>query len=73
MDGFEFLHRFSQLSPQIRERCSIYMLSSSIDPSDISRAKSSPYIVDYIEKPLSDEIINTLISEINQKKSEKTI
>lgn len=67
MDGFEFLNHYGRLPTHIHERCSICMLSSSIDPSDIFRAKRSPFVVDYIEKPLSDETINSLISTIEQK------
>ncbi|MBK6400174.1 MAG: hypothetical protein IPF75_18465 [Bacteroidetes bacterium] len=33
----------------------IYMLSSSVDPSDIERATSNPLVTDFIEKPLNKE------------------
>lgn len=41
------------LEKPIKEQFSIYMLSSSIDPSDINRTQINPLIVDLIEKPLN--------------------
>ena len=30
-----------------------YMVSSSIDPRDINRAKDNPEVIEYVEKPVS--------------------
>lgn len=57
MDGFDFLNSFAAFSTQIKERCKVFMLSSSVDPHDISRAEKSEYVFDFIEKPLSEEKI----------------
>lgn len=60
MDGFEFLEKFNELSSIIKQRSKIFMLTSSIDPADVSRAKNSPYVIDFIDKPLSEEKIVAL-------------
>ena len=51
--GWEFLELFKTFSPSVRSQFRIYILSSSIDPLDIERAKQNPLVIDFIEKPLS--------------------
>jgi len=57
MDGFDFLDSFADLPLSIKQKCKVFMLSSSTDPHDVSRAKKSEYVFDFIEKPLSEEKI----------------
>ncbi len=53
MTGWEFLEKFKTFKPSLKEQYNIYILSSSVDPSDIKRAHANPLVVDFIEKPLS--------------------
>ena len=62
MDGFDFLNLYNQLSDKIKNRCKIYMLSSSLDPTDIAKAKNNNDVIDFIEKPLSEEHIVKLFN-----------
>jgi CheY-like chemotaxis protein len=55
MDGFEFLKRYSDLPDQLKRNCIIAMISSSADINDHKRAKESPYVYCFMEKPLSNE------------------
>ena len=55
MTGWEFLEEFDKLNENIKMQFQIYMLSSSVDPSDIERATSNPLLTDFIEKPLNKE------------------
>lgn len=55
MDGFQFLDLFSKLKPATKSNCGIVMLTSSINPSDISKSKSYEYVKRYINKPLSQK------------------
>lgn len=57
MDGFGFLEKFNELSSKIKQQSKIFVLSSSVDPADVLRAKNSPFVLDFIEKPLSEEKI----------------
>ncbi|MGZ5242560.1 MAG: response regulator [Bacteroidia bacterium] len=52
MTGWEFLEEFKTFPESIKQQFNIYMLSSSIDPADIQRAKQHPLVVDFMEKPL---------------------
>lgn len=53
LSGWEFLEKFKTLEESIKRQFDIYILSSSIDPSDIQRAKLNPLVIDFIEKPLN--------------------
>ena len=62
MDGFQFLEEFEKLSEGIRESCRIVMLTSSLNPQDLSKAKKSKYVARYINKPLNGEALGKLSS-----------
>ncbi|MEO8773734.1 MAG: response regulator [Gelidibacter sp.] len=51
MDGWEFIERFTKIEDQFKKNITLYIVSSSIDPADIHRAKSLPNIKDYLIKP----------------------
>ncbi|WP_370090205.1 response regulator [Ekhidna sp.] len=63
MNGWEFLDAF----PQLKNRGDqIYILTSSIDPSDQRKADENPYVTSMLEKPLDREkIANTLAQSGN--------
>lgn len=54
ISGWEFLEKFESFDASIKEQYDIYILSSSVDPSDINRAKTNPLVIDFIEKPLNE-------------------
>lgn len=60
MDGFQFLDEFDKLSDYIKNNSSIIMLTSSINPQDLSKAKKSNYVKKYINKPLTQESLDKL-------------
>lgn len=62
MDGFDFLEEYSNNSPNILEKCKIYILSSSFDPVDINRAKLNKFVSGFIEKPLTEEKLLRIIA-----------
>jgi len=53
MDGFEFMEKFKKLKPEIKNGMKIFMISSSINPTDINKAKTNLEITDYISKPIN--------------------
>lgn len=58
MNGWEFLDAFPQLEDRGDQ---IYILTSSIDPSDQRKADENPFVTSMLEKPLDREkIANTL-------------
>lgn len=59
MDGWQFLDEFTQI--QSSEKILIYIVTSSIDPKDINKAKSYSQVNNYIVKPITVKIIKDLI------------
>jgi CheY-like chemotaxis protein len=53
MNGFEFLEKFEQLDQSIQNETTIIMLSSTIDPDDIERARKHKCVKKLLSKPLS--------------------
>lgn len=54
MDGWEFLEIFQQRFPEFAAKTKIFILSSSINPSDREKAKSESNVVDFLSKPLDE-------------------
>jgi response regulator RpfG family c-di-GMP phosphodiesterase len=59
--GWDFLDKFEKLDAHIKNQIKVYMLSSSVDPKDIEKAKTNSNVVDYIVKPLNREIVLKII------------
>lgn len=55
MDGFQFLTEFEKLGNTVKKKCKIVMLTSSINPQDLSRSKKYLNVKLYLNKPLSHE------------------
>lgn len=53
LDGWQFLDEF--ILVEFAKKIIVFIVSSSIDPSDLEMAKKYPIIKDYIIKPLSSE------------------
>lgn len=62
MDGWEFLEEFLKINEEVRKRITLYVVSSSIDPRDISRAKAFDSVEDYLVKPLSIDALKKVFS-----------
>jgi len=60
MSGFSFLDEFSKFSAAIVARTSVFMLTSSNDARDISRALKYPVVKRYFVKPLTNDILHEL-------------
>ena len=61
MDGFEFLHEFEGLSESYRSNVLITFLTTSNWEKDKNKAyQSGNLIYDFIEKPLSKDMIKTI-------------
>ena len=53
MTGWEVLERFKEFAVPVKEQITIYILSSSVSPIDMELAHASPFVADYIIKPLT--------------------
>ena len=55
MDGFQFLDEFDRLSDVIKNNCKVVMLTSSLNPQDMNKAKKNKYVLKYLNKPLTQD------------------
>ena len=60
MDGFQFLDEFEKLSDSIKNHCKIVMLTSSLNPQDMNKAKKNQFVLKYLNKPLTQENLKKL-------------
>ncbi|WP_306014532.1 MULTISPECIES: response regulator [unclassified Allomuricauda] len=64
MDGFQFMEEFAELLPSLKKSIKVYMVSSSMDPKDIKKAKRFEEISDYLIKPLNSKDIKEIIAKL---------
>ncbi len=53
MNGWEFLERFTKIKNKFNKVITLYIVSSSINPIDIDRAKNLSSVQDYLIKPVN--------------------
>jgi len=64
MDGFQFMEEYAKIKPRVGKKINIYMVSSSVDPVDIERAKNISDISDYIIKPIKPGELKSIIENL---------
>jgi len=62
MDGWEFLDKFTQIENKLDKTITLYVVSSSINPVDIERAKNTNAVKDYLVKPVTLEDLEAIFS-----------
>lgn len=61
MGGWEFLDHFSKPDyADVFKTCKVIVLSSTIDPDDIKKAKTYPMVLDFLSKPITKEMLEDL-------------
>ena len=63
VDGWMFMEDYIGLKSELTKDILIYMVSSSIDPRDMTRAKQNPEIKQYVIKPVTREKFIELLSK----------
>lgn len=64
MDGWEFLKEYTLLDATMEKKIPIYLVTSSISPHDIERAKTIRLVADFLIKPLTRDKVAELINNI---------
>ena len=64
MDGFQFMEEYVEIKPKLKKKIVIYMVSSSVDPVDIAKAKEISDISDYIIKPIKAGHLKTIMAQL---------
>lgn len=60
MGGFEFLQEYDKLAIEGKNSIKIFMLSSSLDPTDLRKSTNNKYITQFIHKPLTQKTLDDI-------------
>ena len=60
ISGWDLLDALGPNNEQLKANCLIYLLTSSLDPSDIARAREHPQVKELIHKPLNSDKIHRI-------------
>jgi CheY-like chemotaxis protein len=60
MGGFEFLQEYDKLDIEGKNDIKIFMLSSSLDPTDLRKSTNNKYITDFLHKPLTQKALDEI-------------
>lgn len=61
MDGFQFLEEYDKIDID-KTHTKIVMLSTSINPADIERARHNKYVTNFLNKTLTTSVLLELAS-----------
>jgi CheY-like chemotaxis protein len=64
MDGWEFLEALSSYQEELRDRCRIYLLTSSLAQADTAKAKDYALVSGIIHKPLDEKEVKAIKAQI---------
>jgi CheY-like chemotaxis protein len=62
MNGWNFLEEFEKIFYTLPKKILIYVVSSSVDDSDMEKSKSFVSVADYVIKPINKEKYRLLLS-----------
>jgi CheY-like chemotaxis protein len=63
MDGFDFLEVYKNYPRELKERCIIAILSSTLDFGDIKKAEANPNVIKLLKKPLFPKELEELLKK----------
>ncbi len=67
IDAWDFLEAFDKFSDRVKQRVKIYILSSSVNKSDMQRAHDNQYVEYYLIKPLTKESIHLMVHVLHRR------
>lgn len=71
VNAWVFLKEYEAFDEHLRNKISIYILSSSLNEDDKKKAKTNPHVKEYITKPLSKETVHQIAGTTTTKKKNK--
>ncbi len=60
IDGFQFLQEFQKMNQKSGDKCKIVILTTSVNPSDKLLSLKNKFVMEYINKPLTDATLKNL-------------
>ncbi|UOG74472.1 response regulator [Hymenobacter tibetensis] len=67
MDGWDFLEALKPHEGELSSRCRIYVLTSSLAPSDAARAKEYTLVSGLIHKPVDSQMLQVIRAEMSEQ------
>jgi CheY-like chemotaxis protein len=64
MGGWEFLDHFNSTNYSEFNDTKVIILSSTIDPQDLEKAKTYPIVIDFLSKPITPSMIEYLKNKL---------
>lgn len=64
MNGWDFLEEFTKIPNLNKGKVLLYVVSSSIDPSDLQRAKEFELVNNYILKPILPKQLHEILNAL---------
>jgi response regulator of citrate/malate metabolism len=58
------MEEYIKIKPKLGKKITIYMVSSSVDPVDIERAKKISDITDYMVKPVTHDQLKHIVGDL---------
>jgi len=65
LDGWQFMDEFVKLSPLIKKKITVYIVSSSIDEEDFKKARTYEQVSDFIIKPVTGVLLKKMSGELS--------
>lgn len=62
MNGWQFIEELEKIKFDTNTQIKLFVLSSSVNPNDMMKAKQNSVVTDYLSKPLSIETITNIIT-----------
>jgi len=63
INGFEFIRKYAHLPDAVKNRIKIFMISSTVDITDVEEASANPFIITLLSKPLEIPVLKTLLNK----------
>lgn len=63
-DGWGFLDDFLHIPHHNRDKVTVYIVSSSINPKDLERAKQYEMVGNYVVKPINEKSLRALLPDL---------
>jgi CheY-like chemotaxis protein len=64
MNGWEFIEEYEKIDVTFTCNIKIFLLTTSINPDDVERSKSIAVVSDFLNKPLTTDLLEKLIIKI---------
>lgn len=67
LNGFQFVEALKEARPDVLERATLYIVSSTVDQNDLEKVEADPHIKGMIGKPLRPDQVKKYICDIYEK------